>query len=197
MSEKQDNRNIINEWVERNLTQEAAEGMLSKAFEMDGYIHQLTECILAGRNPIITGESGIGKTSLIHELVRRIESGHTLLELQGQQVLQLSLRRRASGLKQPNNQMRPEMQKLVAALLDPASKCIPYFRDLHLAYTLDLEPQLQLLSFQLDVPILAEGERRTVRSMLEETPELSQQYLTIDIEEPLLTAPMKPYPAVR
>jgi ATP-dependent Clp protease ATP-binding subunit ClpC len=187
MSKKQDNHKIINGWVERNLTQETADGSLSKAFEVDGIIDQLTECMLAGRNPIITGESGIGKTSIIHELVRRIESGNRLVELKGQQVLQLSLRRRASGLKQPNSQMRPEMQKLVTALLDPGCNFIPYFRDLHLAYAFNLEPQLQLLSFQLEVPILAEGERKTIQSMLEETPELSQQFLTINIEEPSLT----------
>jgi MoxR-like ATPase len=187
MSKIQDNFKIINLWVERNLTQETGDGSLSKAFEVDGIIDQLTECMLAGRNPIITGESGIGKTSIIHELVRRIESGSTLEELKGQQVLQLSLRQRASGLKQPGGQMRPEMQKLVTALLDPDCNIIPYFRDLHLAYTFNLEPQLQLLSFQLQVPILAEGERKTIQSMLEETPELSQQFLTITIEEPSLT----------
>jgi len=187
MSKDQDNFKIINLWVERNLTQETLDGSLSKAFEVDGIIDQLTECILSGRNPIITGESGIGKTSIIHELVQRIESGSTLGELKGQQVLQLSLRRRASGLKQPSGQMRPEMQKLVAALLDPDCNIIPYFRDLHLAYVFNLEPQLQLLSFQLQVPILAEGERKTIQSMLEETPELSQQFLTITIEEPSLT----------
>ena len=169
------------------MTQETADGSLSKAFEGNRIIDQLTECILAGRNPIITGESGIGKTSIIHELVRRIESGNTLVELKGQQVLQLSLRRRASGLKRPNSQMRPEIQKLVTALLDPGCNFIPYFRDLHLAYAFNLEPQLQLLSFQLEVPILAEGERKTIQSMLEETPELSQQFLTINIEEPSLT----------
>ena len=180
MSKKQENFKTINLWVERNLSRETADGSLSKAFEVNGIIDQLSECILAGRNPIITGESGIGKTSIIHELVRRIESGHRLVELKGQQVLQLSLRRRASGLKQPNSQMRPEMQKLVTALLDPESNFIPYFRDLHLAYSFNLEPQLQLLSFQLKVPILAEGERKTIQSMLEETPELSQQFLTIN-----------------
>jgi ATP-dependent Clp protease ATP-binding subunit ClpA len=100
-------------------------GISAKAFEVDDVIDQLTECILAGRNPIITGESGIGKTSIIHELVRRIESGHMLMELKGRQVVQLSLRRRASGLKQPNTQMRPEMQKLVTVLLDPACNFIP------------------------------------------------------------------------
>ncbi len=147
MSKDQDNFKIINLWVERNLTQETVDGSLSKAFEVDGIIDQLTECILAGRNPIITGESGIGKTSIIHELVRRIESGSTLGELKGQQVLQLSLRRRASGLKQPSGQMRPEMQKLVTSLLDPDCNIIPYFRDLHLAYAFNLEPQLQIAVF--------------------------------------------------
>ena len=186
MSKNKDINKIINEWAERNLNQDIANGSLSKAFEVDEALGQLTECIQAGRNPIITGESGIGKTSIIYELVRRIESGYTLEKLKGKQVLQLSLRRRASGLKQPNSQMRPEMQKLVAALLDSKCNFIPYFRDLHLAYTFNLEPQLQLLSFQLEVPILAEGERKTIQSMLEETPELSQQFLTINIEEPSL-----------
>ena len=72
MSKKQDTSKIIGEWLERNLTKESARGSLSKAFEVDGIIDQLIECILAGRNPIITGELGIGKTSIIHELVRRI-----------------------------------------------------------------------------------------------------------------------------
>jgi len=186
MSKKQDNHKTINEWIERNLSQDSANGSLSKAFEVDGIIDQLTECIQAGRNPIITGESGIGKTSIIYELVRRIESGNILEKLKGKQILQLSLRRRASGLKQPNSQMRPEMQKLVAALLDSQCNVIPYFRDLHLAYTFNLEPQLQLLSLQLEVPIISEGERTTIQSMLEESPELSQRFLAINIEEPSL-----------
>ncbi len=187
MSKKQDHLKIINQWVERDLAQESSEGSLSKAFEVDGILDQLTECILSRRNPIITGESGIGKTSIIHELVRRIESGKTLVELQGYQVLQLSLRQRASGLKQPNSQMRSEMQKLVTAFLDSNCNIIPYFRDLHLAYTFHLEPQLQLLAFQLAVSILAEGEGKTIQSMLEETLELCQQFLPINIEEPSLT----------
>ena len=58
------------------------------------------------------------------------------------------------------------MQKLVTTLLDPGCDVIPYFRDLHLAYTFDLEPLLQLLAFQLEVPILAEGERKTIQSMM-------------------------------
>lgn len=79
--------------------------------------------------------------------------------------------------------MRPEMQKLETALLDPACNFIPYFRDLHRACGFNLEPQLQLLFFQLEVPILAEGESKTIQTMLEETPELSQQFLTININE--------------
>ena len=85
---KKDYRGTINDWVERNLTQEAATGNLDRAFEVDGIIDQLTESILAGRNPIVTGESGIGKTSVIHELVHRMESGKTLTNLKGKDVLQ-------------------------------------------------------------------------------------------------------------
>ena len=36
MSKKQDTSKIIDEWLERNLTEETAEGSLSKAFEVDG-----------------------------------------------------------------------------------------------------------------------------------------------------------------
>jgi len=44
MSEKQDCSKVISLWVERNLTRETADGFLSKAFEVDGIIDQITEC---------------------------------------------------------------------------------------------------------------------------------------------------------
>ncbi len=47
MSKKQDTHKIINGWVERNLTQETADGSLSKAFEVDGIIDQMSLVFIA------------------------------------------------------------------------------------------------------------------------------------------------------
>lgn len=54
--------------------------------------------------------------------------------------------------------MRPEMQKLVDALIAADGEIVPFIRDFHFAFNYDLEPQLQLLAFQGSCPILGEGE---------------------------------------
>lgn len=176
--------NPLDAWVERDLTFAVRNEEIQPAFQIDTVCEQLTEIIRSGKNPVVSGDSGIGKTAIIHQLVRNhtIESGPDLFG--NRRVLQLSIQQRAAGLNKPDEQIRPETQKLITALLGAKDSIVPFFRDFHLAYNFDIEQQLQMLAFQFPSPILGEGERSKIAQMFEDTPELEQNYVILNLEEP-------------
>ncbi len=174
---------VLLEWVERDLTAEAEAGRLEPAFEVDELVDRVVDVIGAGRHPIVAGDSGVGKSAVIHELVRRTLDGRGPAALEGKRVLQLSIRNRASALLKPE-QIRPEMQKLIAALLPLSDHVVPFFRDIDLAFALDLEPHLTLLGMRFHGPILAEGDGSGVETLLETTPDLDRQFLMLKVPEP-------------
>ncbi len=188
MKKKNTPHQVINEWLERDLSKEAEKGILPQAFEVGQTCDQISNILSSERNPVVTGESGIGKTAAIYELVRQVEAGNGTNVLKGKQIIQMSFRRRASSLKKPQEQMRPEMQRLTDALIALQGQVVPFIRDIHLAYHYDLEPQLQLLAIQGICPILGEGDWFGLCDLFEGYPELEQHFVTIPLEEPSLNA---------
>ena len=178
-----DPESVVRSWTERDLSAAAAADLLPPAFEAEDTLRRIGDVISAGRHPILGGESGVGKSATINELVRRVHEGKGPPQLRGKRIVQFSLRTRMSGLTKPE-QMRPEMQKLVDALLKLDGAVVPFFRDLHLAYEFDLEPQLEALGMRSKGPILGEGEGATLNSMLEHTPALEQYYVALPLHEP-------------
>src|SRR5262249_18857718 len=133
---------VLEEWIERDLSAAALKGELSPAFEIDDEITRAADVVSSGRNLIIAGEPGVGKKALVHELVRRSAGGSGPFTPASQRVLQFSFRHRTSALKNPRL-LPPEVQRLVEALCETDGEIVPFFRDFHLAYSLDLEPHLQ------------------------------------------------------
>jgi ATP-dependent Clp protease ATP-binding subunit ClpC len=187
-AKKSDPENVVRQWLERDLTAAAANGELPPAFEVDDTLRRVNDVITSGRHPILGGESGVGKSASIYELVRRVHAGTGPAGLRDRRIVQFSLRTKMSGLTKPE-QMRPEMQKLVDALIAHEGKIVPFFRDMHLAYDFDLEPQLEALGMRLaamGAPILGEGDGAIINSMLEHTPGLEQYYIALPLHEPPL-----------
>ena len=175
---------VIGQWLERDLTAAAERGDLPPAFEVEEVLEQAAEVIEAGKHPVLTGEAGVGKTAVVHELVRQAAAGRGPAALRGRRVLQFSFRHRAAALSRSEN-LRPETQKLCEVLLQPeAAGVVPFFRDFHIAYQVDLEAQLQTLAVRSPGPILAEGDRATVLAMFEHFPDLSERYVVVDVPEP-------------
>ncbi len=176
---------VLGEWIERDLTELARAGKLPPAFEVDELVRRAGDVLLGGKNPILGGLPGVGKSSIIQELARRAAAGQGPPQLHGKRIVQISLRNRLSALAKAE-QVRPEMQKLVDALI-VSPDIVPFFRDLHVAYDHDLEPQLQTLALRRNgVAILGEGLGSTIDSMLEHTPDLEQHFVSITVEEPSL-----------
>lgn len=176
---------ILQEWLERDLTAAAKAGELPAAFEVDDLVGQINEVLVGGHWPVVTGESGIGKTALVYEIVRRSHAGEGLERLQGKRFVQLSFQRRLSALKNKKH-LGSEMSKLVEALSELSDEVVPFFRDMDQAYNSDLEPQLLYLAFHFPGVVLGEGSRGTIEAMLEAEPGLERRFVLLKFEEPSL-----------
>ncbi len=174
---------VFAEWVERDLTQLAARNRLEPAFEVDDVVQQLVDIVASGRHPILCGDPGVGKTAIVRELVLRANKGSGIVALAGKRVLELSLRARLASCSKPE-QMHPAMEQLVAALLEADGAVVPFFRDIDVAYQLDLEPLFARLAARLSAPILAEGDAYAVEAMLEGAPDLEHHFTRVLVPEP-------------
>jgi MoxR-like ATPase len=173
---------VVDLWLERDLSLAAATGTLAPAFEVDDLVAQVADVVESGRWPVLSGDAGIGKTAIVHELIRRVHAGQGPEALGGRRVVQLSLAQRAAGVVKPEH-MRPEGRRLLAALL-ALPECVPFFKDLHLAYQYDLEPHLLSLAMRFPGPVLAEGDRLKLAAMFESSAELAERYVLVPIPEP-------------
>ena len=189
MAKKPTAARVLEEWTERDLTAAAGEGDLPPAFEFEDQISIAGEALLSGHNLLIAGESGVGKTALVYELIRRAAATDASA-LSGKRVLQFSFRHRVATLKIPN-MLLPEMQHLIEALCEFGGQIIPFFRDFHLAEAFNLEPQLQALAYRFDGLVLGEAEPGPLAALFESMPELEQQYVTLSVEEPDLARAAK------
>ena len=177
-------RKAIGPWLERDLTEAAQHGELSRAYEVDGMLDRLAELLRGGRYPVLVGDAGVGKTALVHELARRAAEGSAPPGLNELRFLQISLQLRATALKKPQEELGSEFGKLVDALVTLGPDAVVFIRDLHVAYVFDLESRLNLLGFRFPGLVIGEGQPATVQQMFEYTTELEQYYTVVPVHEP-------------
>jgi ATP-dependent Clp protease ATP-binding subunit ClpC len=173
----------LSAWIDIDLSAAAATGALSRAFGVDDALGRIDELLSARRNPVVVGESGVGKTAIIHEIARRVDSGTGPAALAGKRLVQISFRRQASLLQNPHEKIRPEMGKLVDALCH-SKNVVPFFHDLDVAMQYGLVSQIQNLCLRSSEPILAEGPAGAMQSAFEIEPDLAGQLVTVAIAEP-------------
>ncbi|MBK8913109.1 MAG: AAA family ATPase [Phycisphaerales bacterium] len=185
MASKKAASDPIAQWTELDLTAAAERGELPPAFELDDGVSMIAEVLAAGRCPLLSGESGVGKTAAVHEFVRRSIRTDAAYPLNGRRVVQLSIQRRASSLRNPYEQLRPDLQAVLEALAGTDGRVIPFLRDAHLAHAFGAASQLSALA-RLGAPGIAEGVRDDLRAMFEDDPGLEERFVTIPIEQPSL-----------
>lgn len=185
MGKKGTQQDILDRWVEIDLTAEAAAGRLGRAFGREELLAAMEELYLAGRSPVLIGEAGVGKTTLVHELVTRAAAGLGRVRLGGARVLQVSLRRGASTMGR-DDALGRQFLALVEALADLGPEVIVYVRDLHVAYGLDLEEHVAGLVGRLARPLIGEGEAAPMRSLIEAEQQLELHCSLLEVGEPTL-----------
>ncbi len=174
---------VLSEWTERDLTSQQT--TLAPAFEVSGSVEQIRSLLANSRSVILVGESGVGKTAIVHEFVRRLDEFEDLEHLKICRIVQLSFTLRLATAKKPED-MGKHFAELTDVLSAPEALVIPFFRDADLAEQLGLESQLANLCLRTSLPVICEGHPAIVNTMLEDTPELEQHFSTVTIEEPSL-----------
>ncbi len=177
----------LDDWIDRDLSESARQGLLAPAFEVDDTIRQAEEILqaLGNRSPVFLGPPGIGKTAVIHELLRRAYSGEGIPFLVGARVVQISLRAIRARFKTPAD-ATTFFGEFCNAIVASNVPIVPYIRDIHLAYPYDWEPILHRLVTRLPHPILGEGAPNEYDALIEYWPDLTQNLVSIPVVEPVI-----------
>ena len=94
MTDTQTPEEILLSWCDRDLTAAAMAGDLAPAFEVEAIVGELQGLVAAGRSFVLVGDPGVGKTAIVHELVRRSVELARAAGTPPQRFLQLSLKNR-------------------------------------------------------------------------------------------------------
>ncbi len=175
--------NILDAWTERDLSRDAAAGGLDPAFGVDETLQHVRDVLSGGQAPVLVGERGVGKTAAAHEWVRRLHTD-AAAPWAGRRVLQLSIRRRASMLRNPREMIGDDFQQLCAALGQEGDGVIPFFRDIHLADAFNLEGAFVTLALARPGMMLAEGERAVLEAIFEWESAFERHFVLVTVEEP-------------
>jgi MoxR-like ATPase len=187
MTEPETPEEILASWCDRDLTEAAMADELAPAYAVESVVQELEGLLAAGRSLVLVGDAGVGKTAIVHELVRRSIARASARGTSLPRFVQFSLRHRASALNKPPRQMGPEMQKLCRALLEVQPPVVPFLRDFDQVFLYDLEPQILSLLHRLQGSLMAEGRRDVVDAIMEATGELEQHLILIPVLEPSLS----------
>ena len=115
----------------RDLTVEAAEGRLDPLIGRDVEIDRLIEilCRRTKNNPVLIGESGIGKTAIIEGLAQRIVDKNVPTFLERKRILSLDLSSIVAGTKY-RGQFEERLKKIMAELRNDEDAVI-FIDELH------------------------------------------------------------------
>ncbi|WP_433784508.1 type VI secretion system ATPase TssH [Pseudomonas frederiksbergensis] len=178
-----------------NLTQQARDGKLDPVLCRDGAIRQMVDILARRRknNPIVVGEAGVGKTSIVEGLASRIAAGEVPQVLKGVELLSLDM-----GLLQAGASVKGEFERRLKGVIDEVKaspKPIILFIDE--AHTLigaggnaGGSDAANLLK-----PALARGELRTIaattwaeyKKYFEKDPALARRFQPVQLHEPTVS----------
>jgi len=175
--------NVLTHWTEQDLTQQARKGRLAPAFDVDDTLQTIGDLIDGDQHPIVTGASGVGKTAVVHELVRRVHAGTGPQRLAGRRILQISLRKRICTMEH-RHEIYNELQKLIDALRKMKRPPALFVRDMDLVEQLDLEGPFATLACLDDLPIIGEGTDVAINAMFECEPSLQHRFTPVHLDEP-------------
>jgi MoxR-like ATPase len=170
-------------YIDLDVGEAALAGKLPPAWEVDDVIRQCED--LLSLNPprciALTGPSGVGKTTVLYELVHRALSGRGAAVLAQHRVVQISLKRIRSSF-QHDFQAAVHADAVFDGLAEEG--WIPLIRDLSLLTAYDWEWMLIRFASQTGLPVIGEGDDALLRVSMNVYPEFADHLRTLEVKQP-------------
>lgn len=115
----------------RNLVEEAREGRLDPVIGREEEINRIIQTLSRRKknNPVIVGESGVGKTATVEGLAQRIASGEVPAPLLGKEIIELDMAAIVAGTKY-RGEFEQRLKTVVNAVIE-AGNIILFIDELH------------------------------------------------------------------
>ncbi|GAW80936.1 heat shock protein 101 [Plasmodium gonderi] len=116
-----------------NLNEKVRNGKLQGIYGRDEEIRAIIESLLRynKNSPVLVGQPGTGKTTIVEGLVYRIEKGDVPKELQGYTVISLNFRKFTSGTSY-RGEFETRMKNIIKELKNKKNKIILFVDEIHL-----------------------------------------------------------------
>ncbi|HHX82317.1 MAG TPA: AAA family ATPase, partial [Pseudomonadaceae bacterium] len=175
-----------------NLNEEARAGRIDPLIGRDDEVTRTIQVLSRRRknNPLLVGESGVGKTAIAEGLARRIEDGEVPEILKDSVIYSLDMGALLAGTK-----YRGDFEKRLKALLADLSKqenAVLFIDEIHTIIGAGAASGGVMDASNLLKPILASGRMRCIgsttyqeyRGIFEKDRALSRRFQKIDVNEP-------------
>lgn len=185
-------RNKTLEKFTRNFTQLGREDKLDPVIGRDGEIMRLMQ-ILSRRNknnPILIGEAGVGKTSVVEGLAIRIAKGDVPESLKDKELVSLDLGMLIAGTKY-RGEFEERLKSIMKEISESKGKIILFIDELHTIVGAGAAEGAADAANLLK-PALARGEVRVIgattlkeyQKHIEKDPALARRFQPVFVEEP-------------
>jgi ATP-dependent Clp protease ATP-binding subunit ClpB len=176
----------------RSLTQLAKENKLDPVIGRDNEIHRLIQ-ILSRRtknNPILIGESGVGKTAIVEGLANRMAAGDVPESLKGRDLVSLDLGALIAGTKY-RGEFEERLKKIMKEIEKAEGQIVLFVDEIHTIVGAGAAEGSMDASNMLK-PALARGELRAIgattlkeyQKYIEKDPALTRRFQPVHVLEP-------------
>jgi ATP-dependent Clp protease ATP-binding subunit ClpA len=170
--------------IDRDLTALAREGKLPPAHGVDGPVSEVLGLLSrGGKHPLLSGDTGVGKSALVQEVARRIAGGLVGAELAQARMVEVSV---SNILARSTQRQAAETFEELLAHLGRHPCCIVYIRDLPTALGGPLAPVTVRALRTGGVRFIFETEPKRVQELLRADEALAERLHLIPLHEPPL-----------
>ncbi len=175
----------------RDLTAEASEGRLDPLVGRDNEMERIVEilCRRTKNNPVLIGESGVGKTAIVEGLAQRIVDKNVPSFLENKRILSLDLSLIVAGTKY-RGQFEERLKKIMAELKE-SDENIVFIDELHTLVgagsaegTLDAANILKPALSRGDIQCIGATTPGEYRKTIERDRALERRFQSVKIEPP-------------
>lgn len=179
-----------------NLTERARHGKLDPIIGRDEEIRRVMQ-VLSRRtknNPVLIGEAGVGKTSIVEGLAQRIVAGDVPETLKNREVVSLDLGALIAGTKF-RGEFEERLKAVIREVQQADGKYVLFIDELHMLVGAGKGDESPMDASNLLKPALARGELRVIgatttkeyQKYIEKDQALERRFQPIFVEEPSAT----------